>query len=359
MVENQRWQSRAGKLFCLVIILGAAYLVLKYAIGVLLPFLFAALIGATISSVAKASSKRLGGRQKAWAIFYTAVFWTVVFISVYLIVQKLVTEAGELIDTLINREEEIVSGVENAVNFIMELPSKIPFLKGLDGAGEMVSNMAQGILNGVAEYLTRALANTVIGTPKAALSIAVCIIAGAYIAVDGEKIKSYLLGLTASASRKKIGIVISRISRGLKGYGRAYFFLFLINFLQLYGGLLLLRRRYALLVSFVIAIFDILPLFSAGVFLIPWGIWLAAMGNYLAGIGMLLLFGIISVVRQIAEPRLVGKQLGIHPLATLVGMYIGLGLFGFWGMILAPIGILMVKEILEGGKKEEKIGEKT
>ena len=359
MVENQRWQSRAGKLFCLAIALAAIYLILEYAIGVILPFFFAILIGSIISSVAKVSAKRFGGRRKAWAIFYTVVFWTVIFISIYLIVQKLVMEAGELMDMLVYREEEIALSVENAVNFIMALPSKIPFLKGLDRAGEVASDIAQGILKGFGEYLTRALTNTVLSTPKAILSLAVCIIAGSYIAVDGEKIKSYLLGLVALSSQKKAVRLIGRISKGIKGYGKAYFFLFLINFVQLYGGLLILRRKYALLVSFAIAILDILPLFSAGVFLIPWGIWLIVGGNYLVGVGMLLLFGIISVVRQIAEPRLIGKQLGIHPLATLVAMYIGLGFFGFWGMLLAPIGILMVKEILEGSKKEEKIGEKT
>ena len=359
MVENQRWQSRAGRLFCLVVVLASVYVVLKYAIGVLLPFVFALLIGSVIYSVSKASARRLGGKQKAWAIFYTAVFWTVLFVAIYLLTQRIVKEAIEFIEQLMYREDEIVSGVKSAVNFVLALPSRIPFLKGLDGVGEMVSQMAQGILASVAEYLTKAFANAVISTPRAALSIAVCIIAGTYIAVDGEKIKGYLLELVTRSSQRKTNLLLGRISKGIKGYVKAYFFLFIINFVQLYSGLLLLRRRYALLISFVIAIFDMLPLFSAGVFLIPWGIWLIVGGNYFVGVGMLLLFGIISVVRQIAEPRLIGKQLGIHPLATLAAIYIGLGLFGFWGMILAPIGILMVKEILEGSKKEEKIGEKT
>ena len=354
MQEKEIWQSRAGRLICLTIILLGVYLLLKYALGIFLPFLFALVIGSVLSSVAKKSSQRLGGKRKSWAVFYTVVFWLAFFSSLYLAAQKIVKEAGELMDFLAQNREEIGEKIEGFVNSLMSIPSKIPFLKELDGAGATVSDTLQKLTEAGVQLLARYAGRIALGAPKIALALAVCVIASAYIAIDREKIKTYFRSLSSQRWHSRAERIFGRVSMGIRGYGRAYFWLFIINFAQLYVGLLILRIKYAFIIAFVLAFFDILPLFSAGVILVPWGIMLIVGGNYGTGVGLLLLFGVVSVVRQIAEPRLIGKELGIHPLATLVAMYTGFGFFGFWGMILAPMGVLMIKEILEESKKGEK-----
>ena len=360
MEKNDGWQSRAGRLFCVSVALAGVYLALKYALGVLLPFLSAWLIGALLSALARRSAERLGGKKKSWAVFYSAVFWVLAFVLCYLAVDKLIREAREMMALIGEREEDITLWIKDVVNTLTALPSKLPFLGSIGSAGERVSAFVSNSLQRMAERVGEAFATGVgraaLGAPGVVLGLIACIISSVYIAVGWENMRDYLFGLAPEGWR--IRDISKRVASGLRGYGRAYFWLFVITFTELYVGLLLLGRRYAFFISFVVAIFDLLPLFSAGVVLVVWGIVLIADGSYLTGVGMLLLFGVITVIRQIAEPRLVGKQLGIHPLATLMSMYIGFRLFGFWGMILSPVGALALKEILEGGKKE-KIREKT
>ena len=363
MPQKDKWQSRAGRLICIAIILAGIYIALKYALGLLLPFLFALAIGLPVSALAGKSTKRLGGGEKAWAVFYIAVFWTVILVSVVLLIEKIGSEAGEMLSTLSENADNIVKRVEELVNSITELPARIPFFKELGGAGEYAKDAVSSLIEKIVAEGGKALASgvgrVVLKTPATFMSFIVCAISSIYIAIDWRRIKQYFFGLMSDQSKDKSAYMLSRIVKGAKGYLRAYFWLFAINFILLYIGLGVMGIRYAFLISLGIAFFDMLPLFSAGAILIPWGIILIIGESYLMGIGMIALFAVIAVVRQIAEPRLVGRGLGIHPLASLASMYIGFRAFGFWGMLLAPVCVLAVKEILETGKKGEKIEETT
>ena len=96
---------------------------------------------------------------------------------------------------------------------------------------------------------------------------------------------------------------------------------------------------------FLIALADLLPVIGVGSIMIPWGLILLLQKNYYIGFGLLILYLIISLVRQIAEPRIIGKSLGLHPLLALLASYAGLTLFGFWGMLFSPIATILIKVV--------------
>ena len=100
------------------------------------------------------------------------------------------------------------------------------------------------------------------------------------------------------------------------------------------------------ILALLIAVVDFLPLLGTGLVLIPWAAVSLLLGEVSLGIGLLVLYGISSVVRQILEPKLIGEGLGLHPLLSLAAMYAGLKLFGVWGMILAPLVTAGVKSVL-------------
>ena len=125
----------------------------------------------------------------------------------------------------------------------------------------------------------------------------------------------------------------------------------LLTFVEVFVGLLTIGTRYAFLLAAVVAIVDILPVFGAGTVLIPWAVVSLLMKDYQTGMGLLALYGVITIVRQVAEPRIVGESLGIHPLATLVAMFTGLSLFGLTGMLLGPFVVMIAKEMLEAGRE--------
>ena len=100
---------------------------------------------------------------------------------------------------------------------------------------------------------------------------------------------------------------------------------------------------YTLLPALLISLVDVLPLLGAGTVLAPWGVIELLRGNTGLGTGLLALCGIVLALRQISEPRILGGSIGLHPLATLFAAYVGLGLFGVFGMVLGPIVLLLIK----------------
>ena len=97
--------------------------------------------------------------------------------------------------------------------------------------------------------------------------------------------------------------------------------------------------EHAVLKAAVIALLDILPILGTGGIMIPWGIISLVLGYTKLGIELLLIYVIVTIVRNYVEPKIVGTQLGLHPIITLVSMFIGLRLFGFWGLFGLPVGI--------------------
>ena len=89
-----------------------------------------------------------------------------------------------------------------------------------------------------------------------------------------------------------------------------------------------------------------MPLLGTGIILIPWAAVSLLLGEIKLGIGLLVLYAVSSVIRQILEPKLIGEGLGLHPLLSLAAMYAGLRLFGVWGMILAPLVTAGVKSVV-------------
>ena len=128
-------------------------------------------------------------------------------------------------------------------------------------------------------------------------------------------------------------------------YIKAYGILLALTFVLLLVGLWILRIDYAFLLSFLIALADLLPVIGVGTILIPWGIIMLLQKNFYLGFGLLILYLVISLIRQVAEPKVLGKSLGLHPLLTLFATYVGFSLFGLVGMILAPLVALFAKRV--------------
>lgn len=127
--------------------------------------------------------------------------------------------------------------------------------------------------------------------------------------------------------------------------------LMLVTALLLTAGFLILRVDYALLFGLGIAFLDALPVLGTGIILIPWSLTQFARGDSFLGTGLLLLYGAAALTRTALEPRLLGRQMGLDPLLTLLALYAGYRLVGVAGMILFPIGALAAKQFWERGKK--------
>ncbi|MBR7060171.1 MAG: AI-2E family transporter, partial [Eubacterium sp.] len=109
-------------------------------------------------------------------------------------------------------------------------------------------------------------------------------------------------------------------------------------------------NSYYILIAALIAIFDILPVAGSGGILVPWALISLVMGNFKQAIGLIIIYIVITLIRQYIEPKIVGDTLGVHPLVTLMGLYFGLKLFGFLGMFIVPLTVMTLKVFNDTGR---------
>ena len=136
------------------------------------------------------------------------------------------------------------------------------------------------------------------------------------------------------------------VGQFLKGYG----ILIVMTYVELSIALLILRVPYALGLAAFIAVVDILPVLGVGTILIPWAVFAFILGDIGMGVGLLVTYGIILVVRNVVEPKVIGHQIGLHPLLTLMSMYLGMRLFGLLGLFALPITFTIFMDLYRKGK---------
>jgi sporulation integral membrane protein YtvI len=274
-------------------------------------------------------------------------------------VRRGIRELSSLVGELAADTEGLTAAVESVLAKVESLSAHIPFLRRFEDApfyAELCESVDGLVESGVArltETVTARLpaaAMTVAGfVPAAFIFITVTLLACYYFTADdgrmGRATATFLARVTPAPLRDCLPPMGRRLRRLGKQYLRACLLLGLLTFLQAFIGLAVLGVPYAFLLALLIAAVDFLPLLGTGVILIPWGIVCLLLGQVRLGIGLLILYGVTTLIRQVLEPKLIGDGLGLHPLLSLLAMYAGLRLFGVWGMILAPLVAAGIKSV--------------
>ena len=208
--------------------------------------------------------------------------------------------------------------------------------------------------NRLAAFITEALLGAVGAFPRLFLALAVTVLAVFYFALDHAKIVSFFNRLLPEDVCCRIRQTKDACFSGIRQMLGAYTVLLLMTFAELVTGFVFIGVPYAVLLAFLIAVVDILPVLGTGTVLVPWALVTLLSGDARRGIALLALCGIITVVRQIAEPRIVGRSVGLHPLVTLAAMYVGCKIGGVAGLLLFPFGAAVTANVL--GQRDAKEG---
>lgn len=197
--------------------------------------------------------------------------------------------------------------------------------------------------------------NTAKQIPTTLVSIVVAIVACCFMTADFQSVKGLILGFFQPETRTKIvrakGLLFPSLAKMAKAYG----IIITITFCELSLGLFLLKLMgiydsgYIFVIAILTAIIDIVPVLGTGTVLIPWAGISLLNGNFPLAIGLLVIYGCITVIRQIIEPKLVAAQLGIPAFLTIVSMFIGSQIFGVIGIFILPITIVMLKLLNDEG----------
>ena len=209
----------------------------------------------------------------------------------------------------------------------------------------MAENSVSAASNAVTSFATSVISNI----PGLMLTTIISIVASCFITNDYNRITAFILKQFSPKNQHLIRHSKQLFMENVLKMLRGYILIFLIIFVELFVGFLIFGVPYAGTLAFFIAILDIVPVLGTGTALIPWGIVELVSGNSTLGLELILLYVFIIVVRNIIEPKIIGKQVGLPPIVTLMAMYLGLNTVGLLGMICFPIMIIIVAKLQEAG----------
>ena len=318
----------------------------------LLPFLIAFALSSLIEPIIRLLSDKLRIKRKLSApiiilLFLALIVFLIVIVILKLIgfVKSLVLVAPGFFNTLYNDIIEWTNS--NGPGMLTWLPEEIRDNLGsfTDNLGGVIANISNTITN-FGKTIVKGAFTTAISVPEALIFTIITIVATFFMTCDRRKIVSVFCSHLPANWVKRIVEFKNELFGALFGYVRAAMIIMGITFTELFIGLLIMGVKYPLLLAVLIAIIDMLPVLGTGTVLIPWSLISFITGNTVMGVSVLALYLFVLVVRQIIEPRIVGQQIGVYPLLTLLAMYTGLELIGFAGLIIGPIAFLLIRNVI-------------
>lgn len=338
--------------FFYVLVFGIVYVILKYALGWFTPFIIGFVIAYLLKPLINLLEKRIPLNRRIIASIVVIFAYTAVGMLLWVLGSELFASAGSFVRNLpMIFRESIVPVVNKITEFLIttieklspEMVDQITFV-----ADKVMSELSSWLIS-LSSNLAGSIGNITSTLPRMLLTLIFSILSSIFITMDYKIISSFIMRQLPEKFRGYILDFKGYLINTAWKYFKAYMILMAVTFAELSIGLLILRVSNAIGIAALIAICDVMPLLGCGTVLIPWLIIELIKGNYALAIGLSILYVIIYIVRQILEPRIVGKQLGLHPLVTLVAMYLGLRLMGFWGMILFPVFTIILINFQNAG----------
>lgn len=328
------------------------WLCLRFLLPLLLPFLLGTLLAfAAEPSVVLLSKKLPRSLSAGIGVTVTLALILCVF---FLLMALLVREMGILAGALPNLGETAAEGLSSLEGFLLQLTDRAP-----NGVRPLLSRTVTGLFSDGTAVMDRVIqwvpgaASRVLGhIPGSAITLGTGILSSFMVSSRLPKLKLWLRELLGTARLQKWLPVFSRVRHALGGFLKAQLKLSALSFGIVLCGFWLLNISYAPLWALFTAVVDAIPVLGTGTVLIPWSLVCFLQGQQSQAIGLLGIYVVAFLARTILEPRLVGDQLGLDPLMTLVALYVGYKVWGFGGMLLAPLLCVTAMELIKA--KSEK-----
>lgn len=197
----------------------------------------------------------------------------------------------------------------------------------------------------VLEVILSSIPNAVGWIPTTATVIIFALLATFFISKDWVKLNNRFSTLMPTKARESGKSVFIDLKKALFGFIKAQLTLISITAVIVLIGLLFLRVEYAITIALIIGIVDILPYLGTGLVFVPWIVYSFFTGDVAFTIGLLVLYAIVIVQRQIMEPKILSSSIGLDPLATLIALFVGYQLLGFLGLIIGPVILVIIKTL--------------
>lgn len=334
------------------IVFALVYLAYKYLIGWTLPFILAFILVSVVHPIILRIRRRLHIEHQ----IINFVIMLLIYVMVALLLTLLVTQIVFLVSNQFSGlsdyfketiQPALISVGETFSGFFNDLPE--PWEALLEGLQGNIMQFLQSMLWEVSQWGVNAIPTLIDRIPTFVIALVFTIMLSFFIGMQYNQVTAFI----HEALPPKINSFLFDLRHIMKDtvlrYLRATLTLMVITCVELAAGLMILGRAGAIPIALGIAIFDALPFFGTGAIMIPWVIIELLQSNFSFALGLLILYGVVTLVRNIIEPKIVSDKLGINPIVSLVSIYLGLRTMGVLGMIIMPILVQILLALQKAG----------
>ena len=349
IVDVSYWTRVFRRILILAFTILGLYLAFKLSVFYM-PFLVAFIISLMVEPLIRFLMKKTKVTRKCSSIVIFIVVSAIILGALIWGIITLFSEASNLLQALndyVDKAYQLFQSFINGLDF-----DKI---KVSDQVVGIIQNSTEGIVSGLSTWVRgflNGVINVVTSIPTISIYFVITVMALYFICVDKVYILDQIEHHVPTLWVKKIGIHLREITKILGGYLKAQATLIFVSFIVSLIGLYILKFvgfaiEYPLLMALFIGFVDALPILGSGTVMVPWAIIAGLNGDLNLGIAIIVLLIIMSVVRQFLEPRLVSKNIGVHPIFTLIAMYTGFKFLGIIGLLFGPIILIIIKNVFQ------------
>lgn len=320
------------------IIAAAVYLCFKYLLPISVPFILGILLAWLVVRI----SGKLHCSHRLFRIGLSVLIYGILGTVVTLLVIKGVSAASSLLKWLPEVYElKLMPFLTLCYDWCMETIRLLDpaLISALEMVLESLVSALKSLISTLSSFAVDLVSGIATGVPSLILSLLAMIFSTVFVVGDYERISQFAAENVPQRVKTILWNVRVYLTDTLFVVIRSYAIIMLLTFTELSILFTLFGIENAVVKASLIAMLDILPILGTGGIMIPWAIISLVLGYAPLGIRLLIIYVIVTVVRNYVEPKIVGTQLGLHPIITLVSMFIGLRLFGFWGLFGLPVGI--------------------
>ena len=334
-----------------LVILLLCIFVLPRCLYFFMPFVIGWIIALIASPVVRFFEEKLKVKRKGASVIVIVAVLATVIMLVYAIVSKLIQEAIGFVNELPMLWEGIMAELNQVAANLQGVYNRLPadMQSTIENIVQAVGNYFSDRMEDAGTPTFEAVGNVAKQLPEIFLGAIMCILSAYFFVADKSYMADVAKKYVPDSVRYRFDLIRRSLRNAVGGYFKAQLKIELWVYILLVIGLLALHVRYVFLVALGIAFMDLLPVFGTGTIMIPWAIVEILSKNYKMAVGLLIVWCVGQLVRQMIQPKIVGDSMGMDAIPTLFLLFIGYKAAGVLGMILAvPIGIIVINLYEEG-----------
>lgn len=342
--ELRRYGKIAVNLLLALIVLVIFIWIVPRIILFFMPLLIGWMIALVANPLVKFLEEKLKIKRKAVSGMVVILVLAGVILIGYLIISKLVTESIGFSSNLPNLWKSLQQDMEVISQKLDVIYQRLPIdlQVRIMTINEETNTFVKEFLGKVGTPTVIAISAFAKNIPSFVINVIMCILSAYFFTSEKEYIAKTMRKIAPVSTLKKWDIVYTSLKKAVGGYFKAQIKIEMWIYLLMVIGLMILHIDYALLIAFGVAILDFLPFFGTGAVMLPWAIVKFLSSDYTMSIGLLIIWGVSQLVRQIIQPKIMGDSIGMPPIPTLFLLFVGYKIGGVLGMIVAvPIGIII------------------